>query len=182
MNIKNFFQRKQQQGGEQQTEQAAPQPLRIEGTTPAPLTPEPDDAELAAQALLEMLTQRPQRGHRGQHKASKPEPREGTAEYYRALSAKIRQAHHAANLRTARFLAFVEQELQRPDLPAYGPGSLGLLEAELYKRIDTIEREQGELKKRWQHCLANVTVRLMQATHTDSTETPEKETTTDDTD
>ena len=30
-------------------------PLRIEGVKPAPLTAEPDDAELAAQALLESM-------------------------------------------------------------------------------------------------------------------------------
>ena len=67
----------------------------------------------------------------------------------------------------------VEQELKKPHLPVSGAGSLGLLETELYKRIDVIERVGGELKKRWQHCLADVTVRLMQHT--------EKETTTDDT-
>nr|MCR4958560.1 hypothetical protein [Prevotella sp.] len=57
--------------------------------------------------------------------------------------------------------AFVEQELRKPHLPAYGPGSLELLKAELYKRMDVIDREQGELKRRWQHALAEVTIRLM---------------------
>ena len=197
MNIKNFFQRKQQ-GGEQQTEQAAPQPLRIEGTTPAPLTPEPDDAELAAQALLEILSKRPsrptpdpslrgrgvdtnKRGHKrkGKHadhsdddtaaEVTTPRPdREGPgggSAYYRHLAHKIRQAREAQRLRVVRFLAFCEQELRKPHLPAYGDGSLGLLEAELYKRLDIVEHEGGELKRRWQHCLATVTVRLMQATH-----------------
>lgn len=72
-----------------------------------------------------------------------------------------------------RFVAFCEQELQKPSLPLSGPGSLGLLEAELYKRLDVIERRGGELKKRWQHCLATVIVRRMQAEGT----TDEKETT-----
>ena len=69
-----------------------------------------------------------------------------------------------------RFLAFCEQELRKPHLPAYGDGSLGLLEAELYKRLDIVEHEGGELKRRWQHCLATVTVRLMQATHHEDAE------------
>ena len=74
---------------------------------------------------------------------------------------KIRAAHIAAEQRTTRFVAWVEEELKNPNLPMSGPGSLALIEAELYKRIDTIEREGGELKRRWQHCLAEVTVRLM---------------------
>ena len=86
----------------------------------------------------------------------------------------MREAREATRLRVTRFLAFVEQELKKPHLPTYGAGSLGLLEAELYKRIDIVEREDGELKRRWQHCLALVTVRLMDAArngHTDSTDT-----------
>ena len=38
-----------------------------------------------------------------------------------------------------------------------------MLEAELYKRVDTVEREQGDLKRRWQHCLADIIVRRMKA-------------------
>lgn len=150
MNIRDLFRSKKKQGG------AKPRPLRIEGVTPAPLTAEPDDAELAAQALLESLSGIA-------HRKPAPEAQEGTAVYYRQLAGKIRLAHEAATQRTLRFVAFCEQELQKPDLPVSGPGSLGLLEAELYKRIDVIERAGGELKRRWQHCLADVTVRLMQA-------------------
>lgn len=150
MNIMDLFRSKKKQVG------AEPRPLRIEGVTPAPLTAEPDDAELAAQALLESLSGIA-------HRKPDPEAQEGTAAYYRQLAGKIRLAHEAAVLRAMRFMAFVEQELQKPDLPVSGPGSLGLLEAELYKRIDVIERAGGELKRRWQHCLADVTVRLMQA-------------------
>ena len=54
----------------------------------------------------------------------------------------------------------VEQELAKKELPLTGPGSLGLLEAELMKRLDVIERVGGELKKRWQHCVAQVLVRI----------------------
>ncbi|MBQ9645339.1 MAG: hypothetical protein IJV24_03140 [Prevotella sp.] len=176
MDIKKFFQRKQQGQGEAQ-------PLAIEGIAPAPMTPEPDDAELAAQALLEVLlaqkTQRQKKWHRHGRKsaagtaaeAAAPSPSgqdsAGTsprdAAYYHRLREKIYAAHDAARLRTLRFVAFCEQELKNTHLPAYGPGSLALLETELYKRIDTIEREGGDLKRRWQHCLANVTVRMMQA-------------------
>ena len=71
-------------------------------------------------------------------------------------------------------MAFCEQELQKPSLPLSGPGSLGLLEAELYNRIDVIERRGGELKRRWQHCLATVIVRMMQATDDEATEQREQ--------
>lgn len=202
MNIKQYFRRKRQE--RQQEQRPAPQPLCIEGISPAPLTPEPDEAELAAQALLEHMIEvssskfkvpSKKRQNKAQGKdlnaegvasdkrersgkpetsgnaAMKPETRD--ANYYKELASRIRQAHEAATQRTMRFVAFVEQELQKPSLPLSGPGSLGLLEAELYKRLDVIERRGGELKKRWQHCLATVIVRRMQAERT----TDEKETT-----
>lgn len=62
-----------------------------------------------------------------------------------------------------RFLSLCEQELQKRNIPAYGNGSIALLEVELYKRIDIVDREGGELKKRWQECLAEATLRLMEA-------------------
>lgn len=61
-----------------------------------------------------------------------------------------------------RFVTWCEHELEKRDLPIEGKGSLAQMEAELYKRIDTIERVGGELKRRWQHCLANVIVRRME--------------------
>lgn len=141
-----------------------PQPLRIEGIAPAPLTPEPDDAEQAAAALLELMASsvnvQVSNNDDDQHR-HKDKPRD--AVYYRQLAERIREAHRSAMLRTMRFLSFTEQELLKPDLPVQGPGSLALLETELYKRIDIIDRYGGELKRRWQHCLAEVTVRLMQA-------------------
>ena len=133
------------------------QPLRIEGVAPAAMTPEPDDAELAAQALLELLAGRAPGKEDG---AERPE--EGTAEYYRLLADRIRQAHAKAELRTRRFVAWCEQELKRGDIPLDGKDSLAQMETELYKRIDTVDREGGELKRRWQHCLAEVIVRRMQ--------------------
>ena len=162
--FKNIFRRKKKQ---------EPQPLQIDGIPPAPMTPEPDDAELAAQALLEMMADGESRGQapdfpQASHQGASPHDSAHDAAYYKKLAERIRQAQEAARLRTMRFVSFVEQELEKPHLPVSGAGSLGLLEAELYKRLDVIERVGGELKRRWQHCLADVTVRLMQATsHTD---------------
>jgi len=140
-------------------------PLTIEGVEPAPMTPEPDDAELAAQAILETLAE-PKAATKTKTKTKKKtvnrEPlteNRASADHFRELAKKIRQAHEQSRQRTLRFICYCEQELQKPDLPEVGKGSLSLLEAELYKRIDTVEREGGDLKRRWQHCLAEVTVR-----------------------
>lgn len=153
--LKNIFHKKQKQ---------EPKPLRVEGVKPAPMTPEPDDAELAAAALLEHMSE-----IKGASRNNDmPESRDSDkmkdaphdAAYFKALAERIRKAHESARLRTQRFLAFCEQELKKPDLPKEGPGSLGLLRAELFKRLDVVERHDGELKTRWQHCLAMVLVRL----------------------
>lgn len=164
-------------------------PLTIEGVEPAPMTPEPDDAELAAQAILETLASDSRvssflqsgvqtlcASGRADYKSKvsrkkkktpetrnqKPETGEAnSADHFRELAKKIRQAHEQSRQRTLRFICYCEQELQKPDLPEVGKGSLSLLEAELYKRIDTVEREGGDLKRRWQHCLAEVMVRRM---------------------
>ena len=138
---------------------AEPKPLRIDGVGEAPLTPEPDDAELAAQALMELVKET--RSDRG------GESKSGDRAYYQNLAAKIRAARETSRLRTLRFIVYCEQQLRLPHLPTTGKGSLQLLETELLKRIDIIEREGGELKRRWQHCLANVTIRLMNTDHTD---------------
>ena len=155
-------------------------PLRIEGIPEAPFTAEPDDAELAAQALLELMAQQAQKTREGRKAAGSapvgsPDGEMGAA-YYRALASRIREAHAKAALQATRFIYNCELELQKPHLPLYGGGSVQMLETELYKRIDIIEREGGELKRRWQHCLAEVTVRLMNSTpqeeksHTGNTE------------
>ena len=151
-------------------------PLAVEGVAPAPLTAEPDDAELAAEALLESLSPDPSPVGRGGKKQAKPKAAEqGTAEYYRQLAERIEKAQTVAAQRTTRFVAFCEQELKKRSLPKNGPGSLALLEAELYKRIDTVDREGGELKRRWQHCLAEVTVRLMEERESPTLTLPEGE-------
>lgn len=163
--FRNIFRKKEQQ---------ALQPLRIESIADAPMTVEPDDAEIAAQAILEMMceeasTQKGQSPLRAEEQgAGKPSC---DAAYYRQLAVKIRKAHEAARLRTMRFVTFCEQELQKKDIPLTGKSSLTFLETELFKRLDTIEREGGELKRRWQHCLAEVIVRQENAVKKmDSTE------------
>ena len=90
-------------------------------------------------------------------------PSNQTSAYYRQLADRIREAHAKAARQATRFIYNCELELRKPRLPLYGAGSVQLLETELYKRIDVVEREGGELKTRWQHCLAEVTVRLMNA-------------------
>ena len=188
--IKKFFRRRHADETAEQQPSATPQPLHIEGVKPAPLTPQPDDAELAAQALLESMAERAAdaradlKSDRNEYKDLKSEkkrrrianadthsdgianpaeraPRD--AAYYRRLAERIRLARDQATLRTMRFVTWCEHELEKRDLPIEGKESLAQMEAELYKRIDTIERVGGELKHRWQHCLATVTVRLMQA-------------------
>ena len=179
--IKKFFRRRHADETAKLQPSATPQPLRIEGMKPAPLTPEPDDAELAAQALLESMVssdkffdERSGKAERQDSSSStseaakpsvkiqdsKPETRD--AAYYRRLAERIRLARDQATLRTMRFVTWCEHELEKRDLPIEGKGSLAQMEAELYKRIDTIERVGGELKHRWQHCLANVIVRRME--------------------
>ena len=172
--IDKIFRRKREDDTARQQEAQVSKPLRIEGTTQAPLTPEPDDAELAAQALLELLAQKDSgvkkvsEGNAQQNlksETAKPETSGArSAAYYRQLAERMRQAHDQATLRTMRFVAWCEQELKKPDLPMEGKGSLQQMEVELYKRIDTVERVGGELKRRWQHCLATVIVRQMPAT------------------
>ncbi len=157
-------------------------PLSISGIPPAPLTPEPDDAELAAQAILETLASDSRvssfKSKVSSKKKKTPETRnlnaEGVAsdkrersgksetrdaEHFRELAEKIRNAREVSRSRTLRFICYCEQQLQQAELPEVGKNSLSLLETELYKRIDIVDHVGGDLKRRWQHCLAEVTVR-----------------------
>lgn len=160
--IKRLFKFKHTDDADVATIQSTPQPLRIEGVKLAPLTPEPDDAELAAQALLESLCDvRSKMKDVREVAADAHQPSVRDAQYYHALADRIRLARDQATSRTMRFVAWCEQELEKRNLPIEGKGSLAQMEAELYKRIDTIERVGGELKRRWQHCLAEAIVRQM---------------------
>ena len=125
--------------------------LRIDGVKAPEMTAKPDDAELAAQALLEHKSQ-PKKA--GEKKTKAKQPKEGTAEYYQQMSSKIKAAHEQEARDAQRYLAYTEQELKE------SPSMDQLIEIEsgLYQYQDAAEREGGELKKRWQRCLAQVMV------------------------
>ena len=118
-----FFKRNRQK------EPKTPQPLKIDGVGDAPMTMEPDKAELAAQALLEvMLDKQKQRrkksdvyedpdnaGKSGESgEPVKPNTLQ-TSEYYHQLSDRIRQAYASSRQRTLRFLCYCEQQLRNHD-------------------------------------------------------------------
>ena len=98
-------------------------PLRIEGVKPAPLTPQPDDAELAAQALLESMASPEQNRnkdipeYRNNEKQDSKANRPRDAQYYRALADRIRAARDDSRRRTLRFVAWAEGQLALPSLP-----------------------------------------------------------------
>ena len=155
-----------------------PKQLRIDGVKTV-MTPSPDDAELAAQALLESrLSPDPSLGARGANSKSAKKTRakgnhplqsqggEGggpphDVAYYKALSEKIKASKAAERRLTMRYLAYCEEQLALPQ-PLY-VGQIGEMEQELYRRQDVAEREGGELLRRWQHCLAECIVRQMNA-------------------
>jgi hypothetical protein len=152
---------------------AQPKQLRIDGVKTT-LTPTPDDAELAAQALLESRIY----GDKEQRKATKKaKPQQGTAEYYRELSDRIRATHEQDVHAATRYVAYVEQELARVNgaMERQSDGATESVDSEvresvnpytdlehgLFKHQDTVEREGGELLKRWQKCLAECILRQM---------------------
>lgn len=170
MNRNIFFRQNRQK------EPETPQPLKIDGVGEAPVTMEPDNAELAAQALLEvMIDKQKQRRKKSdiydKSETSVKSDKSGstkpdflqTSEYYHQLSDRIRQAYASSRHRTLRFLCYCEQQLRNQDIPLYGADSLNLMQAELYKRINVVDREGGDIKARWQHCLAEVTLRQIEA-------------------
>lgn len=125
--------------------QHRPEPLRVKGVK-VTMTPMPEDAELAAQALLETLC-----GHlEGSHDRGKGgEPEKGTTAYYRLLADRIEQTRQAEKLQAKRYLVYAEQQLQDHDME-----HLSETERGLYGLQAAVDREGGELKKRWQHCIA----------------------------
>ena len=178
--------------------------LRIDGIKTI-ITPKPDDAELAAQALLEsrITPNRPTPGPSPEGRGVNRKHAEGTPEYYKDLSEKIKAAHEADKRAAMRYVAYVEQELARVNgerltvngsdnhepctmrsaLPLcsaknHEPESIATLERGLYQHQDAIEREGGDLKQRWQKCLALVIVKQMTAA---SSEDEDENTNTDDT-
>lgn len=130
--------------------------LHIDGTQTS-LTAVPDEAEVAAEALLASLANERQKAKSKNQDA--PEPRhakEGTAEYYRELAERVKEAQETEARLTLRRIAYCEQELHNPLLNAE---QLAELERGLYRHMDAVDREGGELKKRWQHVLAEVVIK-----------------------
>lgn len=129
--------------------------LRVEGATTT-LTPEPDDAELAAEALLQSMGG----GKNEKMKKSKNEKKNSQPikdkAYYEQLAKRMQEGHEMEARITMRFVAYCEQELKNPLLPI---GRIVGLEHDLLQRQAIADREGGELKTRWQHCLAEITVR-----------------------
>ena len=150
-----------------------PRPLRVEGCDTA-MTPWPDDAELAAQALLDSMTSPEEGVERRRAAGRKPSGSGGEeahdAGYYRRLGEKIRAARKDERRLTVRYLAYCEEQLALPGGPE--AGKAGEMERELYRRQDVAEREGGELLRRWQRCLAECIIRQMgtDGTVTDSTD------------
>ncbi|MBR6140893.1 MAG: hypothetical protein IKQ37_03915 [Bacteroidaceae bacterium] len=154
MTINNFFRHKAK---------PTPLPLRIEGVGTAPITPSPDDAEFAAKALLDADAGRNKDTLMLRHN-EKTTPEKGSPAYYAILSSRIRETRATEARLATRYVAYAEQQLalNHPASVVAVGGALAEIEKGLYDRIDIIEREGGELKRRWQHCLATVTVRMMQ--------------------
>ena len=181
--FKKIFRRKREK-------KAEPQPLRIEGCK-TELTPEPDDAELAAQALLEapQPSPRPSPQPLKGRTAPKDAPPSGGrgADYYRELGDRIKLAHEHDARMAMRYVSYVEEQLAHcgqtprnpasPDQTGDSPrsaqqdSSLFTLYSSLYKHQDAVEREGGELLKRWQHCLAECIVRELNTESTEKTTT-----------
>ena len=136
-------------------EKGEPVRLRVEGATTT-LTPEPDDAELAAEALLQSMGG----GKNEKMKKSKNEKKNSQPikdkAYYEQLAKRMQEGHEMEARITMRFVAYCEQELKNPLLPI---GRIVGLEHDLLQRQAIADREGGELKTRWQHCLAEITVR-----------------------
>ena len=188
-----------------------PKSLRIDGTKTT-LTPTPDDAELAATALLETLTRPEVRGKKEDGRSKMADGRrmmdDGSpqtsnikhqtsnipqtssithhtsgahdAEYYRELSDRIKLAHEQERRMAMRYVAYAEQELKKEDGRGkkedvntssiihhtssiiHQPSDIAELERGLYKFQDCAEREGGDLLKRWQKCLAEITVKTLE--------------------
>lgn len=154
--------------------QFKPQPkqLRIDGVK-ATLTPTPDDAELAAQALLESRIYGDKEPRRKSKTAKRDNNQPHDAAYYRNLSEKIKESHAADARSATRFVAYCEGQLKDQ------ASDFAELEYGLFKWQDTVEREGGELLKRWQKCLAECILRGMNGSTEDAEETKTTETTTD---
>ena len=131
--------------------------LSIDGIPAAPMTAKADEAEIAAETLLDGMIRlgRKKAGGRVKHSHS-GDIRD--AAYHQQLSERMRAVRAAETIGVLRFLAYAEEKLLR----SREEDALTEIERGLYDRMDIVDRDGGDLKKRWQHALAEVTVRLMQ--------------------
>lgn len=136
-------------------------PLRIEGIDDAPMTATPDDAEVAAQALLESLASEKGKAKNEKSAASHSSHQKDVA-YYHTLAIRVRDGRNTEAHIAMRYIAYCEQELKKGSLSTE---QLIDLENGLYHHSLVIEREGGETKKRWQHCLAENVLKQMKITH-----------------
>jgi len=179
--LKKIFHRKR----ERKPSTLTPEPLTIEGIAPAPITPEPDEAEQAAAALLASLSSGPSPKGKGKQPPTTPPSGGRGAAYYQALAHRIREGREMEERACRRWLTYCEMTLSL--LPRDGEGRakareagagggsvrgeslpsreglVGSLERGLYDRQDIAQRAGGDLFRRWQRCLAEVTIRLMKA-------------------
>ena len=134
------------------------EPLRISGVGEAPLTPEPDDAELMTQALLDNLS-KPRRHGRWSSfpffRKKKSSEEKGSAGYYRQLASRVKEDRLLAADSARRYVAYCEAHINDASIEA------SVLSSGLFRHQDAVEREGGELYKRWQRCVAEVTVRQL---------------------
>lgn len=184
--FKKIFRRKRERKG------LLARPLRIDGCRPT-LTPQPDDAELAAQALLETraANSKGRNNDKGRRRDNditkyrnndKEESAPHDAAYYCELSERIKAAHEQERRSAMRYVSYCEQELggirnvgvtkraaveitesRNHDISTEEKAApdFAKLEHGLYQHQDTVEREGGELKQRWQKCLAECIVKQM---------------------
>lgn len=127
-------------------------PLRVSGARTV-MTPEPDEAELAARALLESLSPAPKNKGGGKGK----EPEKGSEEHYRMVAERVREGRDEERRAALRYVAYCEEQLK-----GRSP-QLADLEEDLYKHQAAVEREGGELKTRWLRCLGDTVFRREQA-------------------
>jgi hypothetical protein len=142
-------------------------PLRIEGCN-VRMTPSPDDAELAAQAFLEiMINPEAKNDHQTHNTVQKPKGKIRNTAYYRELSDKIRINRNVEMCQAMRCVAWCEQMLNGKHLQE---NEVSDMEQSLFRHTDTVNRDGGEVKSRWQHCLAEITLRQMSVENTDNNE------------
>lgn len=132
------------------------EPLQIDGIKTR-LTPRPDEAELAAEALLDTMT-----GNTATDAAADaPLPKDNhTITYYEALVKRIQANREREERMSQRVIVYCEEQLAKATTDKHLPFDL---ERELFTVQATVEKMQGELFSRWQYCLAKITMAQMKA-------------------